>query len=142
MINWLKGGYGGFRERDTRGPIADLPIDDILAWVADDPENRAGLIAHAAPKTLDDKNGGGLTRELIIRYPNVKGVKSGISASFHSGGWTGPTSEYLKRKRDRFRGWLSADFHFEVIQWIASEIEYLDKEIELEEIQEERSRFE
>jgi hypothetical protein len=139
----LKGSLGGLAGQEVvTSVMADLPLNDILTWVEEDPENRAGLIAHAAPKTLDDENGGRLTRELITRYPNVESVKRGISASFHSGGLTGLTSEYLKQKRDRFRGWLSADFHFEVTQWIESEIEYLDERIEHEEIQEERSRFE
>ena len=34
-----------------------------------------------------------------------------------------------------------ADFHFEVMQWIELEIEYLDKQIDYEEMSEERSRF-
>lgn len=66
---------------------------------------------------------------------------SGISANFHSGGWTGPTNAHLKRKREKFRQWLAAGFDSEVTQWIESEIEYLDRNIEREEINEERSRF-
>ena len=141
LLNWLKGGLGSFDEFGTRGPIADLPLQGILEWIEVDPESRAGLIAHATPRTLDDINGGMLTRELIRRYGQVKGVKSGISANFHSGGWTGSTSTYLKGKRERFRRWLSAGFDFEIAQWIESEIESLDKNIEREEIDEERTRF-
>lgn len=141
LQHWLKGGIGGFDEGEARGPIADLPLDDILAWVAKDPEQRAALIAHAAPGTLDDERGGRLTRELLARYPTIDGVKNGIWATFHSGGWTGPESEHLKRRRDKFRRWLSADFHYEVIQWIELELEYLDKRIERAEIEEERERF-
>ena len=52
-----------------------------------------------------------------------------------------PTSPYLKRKRDKLRQWLAACFEVEITQWIESEIEYLDRRIEQEEIDEERSRF-
>ena len=132
---------GGFDEDDHTGPITELPLTEILLWVEQDPANRASLIAHAAPRTLDDDKGGGLTRELLTRYPTIEGVGSGISAIFHSGGHTGPTSAYLKRRRDKFRSWLASGFSPEVIQWIERELDYLDKEIERANIEEERDRF-
>lgn len=141
LLHWLKGGVGGFEEDEKRGAIADLPIQEILEWVEKNPEQRAGLIAHAAPSTLDDIDGGKVTRELLYKYGQIDGVKSGISSNFSSGGWVGPASAYLKRKREKFRRWLSAGFEFEVSQWIESEIECLDRCIEREEINEERSRF-
>jgi len=141
LFQWLKGGLSGFDEEDPRGAIADLPVPEILEWIEEDPEHRAGLMAHAAPRTLDDEYGGRLTRELLYRYGQFDGVRSGISATFHSGGGTGPTSAYLKRKREKFRRWLAAGFEFEITQWIEAEIESLDRNIEREEIDEERSRF-
>lgn len=141
LLNWLKGGHGGFDEEKSRGPIAYLPLKEILDWVECDPESRAGLIARAAPRTIDDVDGGELTRELLKKYGQISSVQSGISANFHSGGWTGPTSTHLKHKREKFRRWLAAGFDFEVTQWIESEIEYLDQNIEREEINEERTRF-
>ena len=98
-------------------------------------------MAHAAPRALTDEKGGQLTRELLTRYPAIDGVKGGISATFHSGGWTGPTSVYLKKKRESFRTWLGAGYSFEVMQWIEEEVVYLDKRIEEAEIEEERDRF-
>lgn len=141
LLHWLKGGIDGFEEKEPRGPISDLPLQEILDWVKDDPESRAGLIAHASPRTLDDINGGKLTRELLLKYRQYNGVQSGISANFHSGGWCGSTVVYLKNKREKFRRWLAAGFGFEITLWIESEIEYLDRYIEQEEINEERSRF-
>lgn len=82
-----------------------------------------------------------ISRVEILGYGQFDGVRSGISATFHSGGWTGPTSAYLKRKREKFRRWLAAGFEIEMSQWIEAEIEYLDRNIEREEIDEERSRF-
>jgi hypothetical protein len=141
LFHWLKGGLGTFDEADPRGAIVDLPALEILDWIQEDPDQRAALIAHAAPGSLDDEKGGRLTRELLRRYGQLDGVKSGISATFHSGGWSGPTSAYLKRKRERFRRWLAMGFEIEITQWVEAEIEYLDRRIEREEIDEERSRF-
>lgn len=141
ILSWLKGGLHTFHENNPRGAIADLPMSEILEWIEQDPEPRAVLMAHAALRTLDDEPGGQLTRELLYRFGQFEGVRNGISATFHSGGWSGPTSAYLKRKRDRFRQWLAAGFEVEITQWIDSEIEYLDQRIVQEEIDEERSRF-
>lgn len=141
LFSWLKGGLGGFSDTQPRGAIVDLPVAEIFQWIEEDPSSRAALIAHAAPATLDDEGGGQLTRGLLSRYGHLDGVQNGIGATFHSGGWTGPTSAYLRRKREKMREWLAAGFEFEVVQWIESEIEYLDRSIEREEIDEERSRF-
>lgn len=140
LLCWLKGDTT-FDEKDSDGAITHLPVQEILEWIEIDPDPRAALMAHAVPGTLDDEQGGRLARELLNRYGQVDGVRSGISATFHSGGWTGPTSVYLKRKREKFRRWLAAGFESEVTRWIETEIEYLDRNIESEEINEERSRF-
>jgi len=141
LFGWLKGGLSGFDEEDTRGAIVDLPIPEILKWVEEDPASKAALMAHAAPGILDEDRGGLLTRALLYRYGEFDGVQSGISATFHSGGWTGPRSAHLKRKRDKLRRWLAAGFEIEVTQWLETEIEDLDRDIERAEISEERSRF-
>lgn len=142
VYDWLKGGIRSFGERVQRGPIADLPESSILGWIESDPDGRAALIAHAALPTLDDEGGGRLTRQLLTRYGHIDGVRSGISASFHSGSWVGPMSQHLKHQRDILRRWLAAGFDFQVAQWIETEIERLDRGIQREEINEERDRFE
>jgi hypothetical protein len=76
-----------------------------------------------------------------LRYSSVDGVGNGISAIFHSGGFTGPRSQHLKRRRDKFRTWLSAGFQYEVTRWIEDELDDLDQSIEAAEINEERDRF-
>ncbi|MFZ6648468.1 hypothetical protein ACO0LO_22280 [Undibacterium sp. TJN25] len=141
LFNWLKGGLSTFEGREQRGAIADLPVSEILKWIEVDPGPRSVLMAHAAPRSLDDETGGQLTRELLNRYSGFDGVRSGISATFGSGGWTGRTSDYQKRKRDKFRRWLAAGFEADVTQWIEAEIESLDLKIQREEINEERSRY-
>jgi hypothetical protein len=141
VCEWLKGGIRPLGRGVPRGPIADFSESSILGWIESDPDGRAALIAHAALPTLDDEGGGTLTRQLLTRYGHIDGVRSGISASFHSGPWVGPPSQHLKHKRDILRRWLAAGFDFQVVQWIETEIERLDREIQREEINEERDRF-
>lgn len=141
ILSWLKGGLDTFDEGALRGAIADLPLTEVLAWIEQDPEPRAALMAQAALRTLDGESGGQLTRQLLYKYGQFKGVQDGISNTFQLVGWSGPRSEFLKRERNKFRQWLAAGFEVEVTQWIENEIEYLDRSIEKEEIDDERSRF-
>ncbi len=141
LINWLKGGIGGFGEKNLVPPIAEFPLQTVLDWIAQNPEGRAAMIAHCAPNSLNDEFGGALTRALLVSYQDVDGVPSGISTNFGSGGWRGPRSQHLRTKRDRFRGWLSKGFDRNVVTWIESEITYLDQDIEAAEISEERESW-
>ena len=141
LLGWLKGGLASFHEKADNAPINLLPVGSIISWIDIDPVGRAGLIGHCVPGTLDLEAGGQLTIALLAKYPAIDGVKNGISATFNSGGWTGPTSLHLKKKREKLRDWLTRGSGFAVTQWIESELENIDKNIEREEIAEERTRF-
>ncbi|MBR7800879.1 hypothetical protein [Undibacterium fentianense] len=141
ILHWLKNGNNAFDQEATAGAIKYLPIEEIFNWISIDPKERSALIANAAPNSLDDENGGQLTRRLITQYGHLDGVKNGISATMHSGGWVGLESMYFKQKREKFRHWLAAGFEQEVIQWIEDEIEYLNRQITRSEIEEERSQY-
>lgn len=108
----------------------------------EDAEHRAALIAGAAPATLDRELGGDLTRLLLHRYSRFDGVKEHIQSTFNSGAWSGPTSLHLRKQRDQLRKWLGSGFEMEVTHWIESQIEFLDRQIEHEEITEERTFYE
>lgn len=142
LCNWLRNNFGTFDEREPNGPIAYLPIPNIIQWIEEDPEHRAILIANATLGSFDEEHGGSLTRNLLHKYGKYKGVQSAIHSSFNSGGWSGPASDHYKRIREKFRRWLAMEFEMEVVQFIEDEIAYLDRIIEEEEIREEREVFE
>lgn len=77
ILNWLKGVLGDIDADDPRGAIADLPIADIVDWIEQDSEARSALIARAAPKTLDDADGGQFTRILLHKYGHFEDVRRG-----------------------------------------------------------------
>ena len=141
LLNWLKGGIGGFGEKNSVPPIAEFPLQVVLDWIAQDKEARAAMVAHCAPNSLDDEFGGALTRALLTNFRNLDGVENGISCNFHSGAWSGPRSQYLRARRDKFRAWLSKDFDENVMSWLENEIVQLDHEIEAAEISEERESW-
>lgn len=141
LLSWLKGGFGGFDEKNLVPPIAEFPLQLVLDWIAQDSEGRASMIAHCAPRSLDDEFGGALTRALLTKYRNLDGIINSISCNFHSGGWTGPRSKHLRARRDRLRAWLSKNFDVNVMSWLEEEIVQLDREIETAEISEERESW-
>ena len=141
LLNWLKGGIGGFGENNSTPPIAEFPAQLVMDWIAQDVDARASMIAHCAPSSLDDRLGGELTRALLTLYRMIDGVETGISCNFGSGGWVGPMSKHLRGRRDRFRAWLSQGFDVNVMSWIEDEIVQLDREIEAAEIAEERESW-
>lgn len=141
ILNWLKGGFGSFNEKDIVPPIAEFPLQLILNWIVQDPEERASMIAHCASSSLDDEFGGALTRALLASYQNLDGVVSGIRCNFHSGCWRGPRSQHLRAMRDQFRNWLGKDFDVNVMSWIEDEIVGMDREIETADIAEERESW-
>jgi len=141
LLNWLKGGMGGFGEENCAPPIAEFPVQMVLDWIAQDVDARASMIAHCAPDSLDDRLGGELTRALLTLYRMIDGVETGISCNFGSGGWVGPRSKHLRGRRDRFRAWLSQGFDVNVMSWLEDEIVQMDREIEAAEITEERESW-
>lgn len=68
ILQWLKGGLSGFNDEKPNGAVSVIPIPVIISWIEIDIEHRASLIARAAPRTLDDEGGGGLTRMLLQKY--------------------------------------------------------------------------
>lgn len=141
VLEWLKGGLGFFGEKETQAPLVAFPAEEIFKWIAENPETRASMMAHAVPGSLEDEKGGAVTRHLLDKYSDIDGVLSGISATFHSGGWTGPMSQYLRKKRTLLRNWLSKGYGSKVVGWIEHEIGIADKEIDREEISEERENW-
>ncbi|NTV12483.1 MAG: hypothetical protein HGA96_00890 [Desulfobulbaceae bacterium] len=141
IMNWLKGGFGGFGGKEPLAPLAAFPAGMICSWIAEDPENRASMMAHCVPATLDEETGGAVTRHLLSHYLNRDGVISGISATFHSGSWMGPRSRHLRKKRSQLRDWLSRGFESRVVDWIEREITYADQDIDAAEISEERESW-
>lgn len=141
IMHWMKGGLGFFGEKETLSPLVALPAEKIFSWIAEDPENRASMMAHCVPGNLEDERGGAVTRHLLAHYANLDGVVSGISATFHTGGWTGPRSNHMRSKRTLLRDWLSRGFEPGVVSWIENEITGADQDIDAAEISEERESW-
>ena len=137
LIFWLRD-RGGFDDQTIHGAINRMPAQDIINWIKEDVENRLWLIREVLPKTLNEDEGGTLTRLFIEEFCDDESIANGVCVHFHMGGWSGPESIYLSQKRDAARPWLS-EIHSPKIQvWLGKYIDYLNNRIEQCQIREER----
>lgn len=136
ILSWL-GDEMAFDERPGRGAVRYIDPDEIMHWIKERPDERARPFCEALPKTLD-ANDGTLTREYIEAFASNERIAGLLMAHFWTGGWSGPESEYLSRKRDKARQWLSQTTTPNVQDWLSRYIQDLSGRIESARISEER----
>lgn len=136
LINWLD--ESGFEDSKNASAVQYFPPEHVMAWVEQDRENRMRLVREVLPKSLDPQNGGTLTKLFIEEFCEDEHIARSLFVHFHVGGWSGPESEYLARKRDAARKWLSETTSAKVQTWLGKYMDYLNHRIENCQIQEER----
>lgn len=137
LTHWL--GELGFEDTGKGGAIRYFPPEQVLAWVGADKENRMWLIGEVLPKTLESDEGGALTVRFIEMFCDDDQVAGSLITHFHMGGWSGPESQYLAKKRDAARKWLSEATSAKLQSWLGRYIDYLSNRIESCQIEEERT---
>jgi len=137
VLSWLSDEMG-FEEDAKGNAIRYFDPTVVMAWIAEKPEMRVLLIGHCLPKTLDIDDGGTLTRLFIDAYGDDEEIRRYLISHFWGGGWTGPESAYLMRKRDKARKWVSEIRSDKIQAWLSMYIEALTKDIIRAEINEER----
>jgi hypothetical protein len=118
-----------------------IPPEVIWAWVDQDVEKHARYVANFAPKALPNKEGGALTRELLIRYGSRSDVRSGLIANHQSGHWWGSSVAHFRQKKESVVQLKSTEDNENVRQWLDDYIDDLDHQIEYFKIAEERDDF-
>jgi hypothetical protein len=137
IVSWL--GEMGFEDSPKAGALRLLDPQDVIDWTGDAPDKRVALMYHALPKSLDQDDGGTVTRLFIEAFSDLDKVGPALISHFmYGGGWSGPKSEYLARKRDKARKWLSETTSAKIQTWLMQYIEALSADIESAQIGEER----
>ncbi len=133
---WLRG-EGLFIEEE--GQLNSFSTDMVLKWVDEDIDKRAWYLATFVPKTLFRQKGKICwARELLIRYGTRKDVKNNLAANFSTEGWSGPESLHYQQKKDKLLSFRKEERNENVIRWVNSYVDDLDKRIEQAIIEEER----
>ncbi len=128
----------GFEDMSKQSSVKYLPAEEVVRWIKEDPEKRQRVIQGILPKTLEQETGGRLTRLFIEEFCDDEHVADSVRAHFFTGGWNGPESDYLSRKRDAARQWLAEIPSPKVQLWLGKYIDHLNDLIENAKIREER----
>jgi hypothetical protein len=137
---WLEMWLGeelSFDDDKIIGPITVLNPQSIMAWVEENQTKRAPKIRRCLPKTLDEAQGGKLSQLFIEAFGEGDSGNS-IMSHFWIGGWSGPESAHLARKRDAAREWVSNIKSGRILAWLYRYIEVLNELIAQAEMREER----
>jgi hypothetical protein len=134
---WL-GDEFSFEDDEHTGLIASFDAESIIQWVKEDAVERVWQICKCLPKTLDEAKGGKLTKLFIEEFGDSEEIANSLLSHFWTGGWSGPESKYLSRKRDRARQWISEIKSGKVLAWLYRYIEILNRRISHAEMEEER----
>ena len=135
MVRWLADAGG---DLPKKGPVNYLPAEEVLNWIKEDPEQRQWWILEILPQTLDQAIGGWLTRLFIEEFCDDDRMANSLFVHFYMGVWTGPESDYLSRKRDDARRWLTEISSVKIQLWLGKYIDYLNDQIKNAQIREER----
>jgi hypothetical protein len=103
-----------------------------------DPKTRAFRLIRCLPKTLDENEGGLLTKLFLEEFGDDDKFANSLISHFWGGGWTGPESLYASRQRDKAREWISTTKSGKILSWLHRYIQILNKRIERAELEEER----
>ncbi len=74
------------------GLLDRMPTEDVCAWVEENPEERASVVARLVNKSL--MNDQTLTARILGRFGDDDVIAKEFFAAYVSGSWTGPTSKH------------------------------------------------
>lgn len=134
---WL-GDRFEFDENPPKGAIMYFDPGLVMEWASLNPKRNARMLLRCLPKTLDDNAGGKLTVQFLEAYSDDEELSSALMSHFWTGGWTGPESAHLAKKRDRARAWISQLKSGKIRSWLYRYIDFQNKRIIDAEIREER----
>ncbi|MEW6327063.1 MAG: hypothetical protein AB1487_05645 [Thermodesulfobacteriota bacterium] len=137
LTSWL-GNELGFEEHSQPGAISFFDPQIVMNWALQDSKKRAWRLIRCLPKTLNEAEGGKLTKLFLEAFGDDEELSDSLIGHFWTGGWTGPESAYLSRKRDKARQWLSETKSGKVLSWLYRYIENLSERIKGAELDEER----
>jgi hypothetical protein len=109
-----------------------------MGWVLQNPSTRARKLRYCLPKTLDEPDGGQLTRRFLEAFGDDEKVSDALIDSFLTGSWMGHESAHCAAQRAKARQWISENRSGNILSWLYRYIAVLNHEIEAAELREER----
>ncbi len=142
ITHWLLGESEILGGEDKPSPLNIFPLDVIWKWVDEDVNQRAWYLATFVTKALHHETEKICwARELLVKYGQLDGVKRNLIANFSSGSWSGSASQYFSKKLEKALDFRKTETNKQVVEWLNSYIEQLERDIQREKIDEERDEY-
>jgi hypothetical protein len=78
-----------------RGVIELIPQKQVLAWIAEQPDERAAIVAKLAEKDLTDDNN--ISSKILGAYGDRAEIASAFYSEYVTGSWSGPSSVHWEK---------------------------------------------
>ncbi len=98
MLPWLSSRSKAYRFSIgfPRGVVDQAPMETVLEWVSDNPEERAPMLADLANK--DYSRDETLASQVLGAYGDIDSVSRAFNLAYVSGSWAGPASAHWEQK--------------------------------------------
>ena len=121
------------------GALAFFSPEKVWEWVEADIKKRPWYVAYFVPKILFKVEGKFCwAREVLAKYGDRNDVRKEMGANFYTEGWSGPASLHYQQRKNQLIDFKKSEDNENVKRWLDEMIDSLNKQIEHEEIQEER----
>ena len=130
ILNWLRS--------DPTSMECFFDIVDherIFKWVDQDPKTRSRLLSRYVKPKLQKNNC--LAREMLMKYGNYNGVYEALYSNFSTVSVEGNLSAYYFKMRSLLLTYKNTERNSNVVDWIERYVKILDKDIEINKIEEE-----
>ncbi len=105
------------------GVLERMPPNEVGAWIAEMPEERAALIARLVDKDMSSDET--LTARLLGEYGDNDRVASAFFSAFISGSWWGPASSHWSTLAEALDGIAERTSSAKLRRWAADHARYL-----------------
>jgi len=134
---WLRGSEHS--SAGVSGALAFFSPEKVWEWVEADIKKRPWYVAYFVPKILFKVEGKFCwAREVLAKYGDRNDVRKEMGANFYTEGWSGPASLHYQQRKNQLIDFKKSEDNENVKRWLDEMIDSLNKQIEHEEIQEER----
>lgn len=107
--------------------------DDIIKWIDEDSDLNLEIVAPWAPDHFlpdPDDVECGFYRELLIKYPNSKRLRTLLSCQSSTGSWIGKRSTLLEQKIEKTNNLIAKEKEAAVLAWLKNELSYAKTDLQ------------
>ena len=124
LLEWIR--YGGMSKTVGIESLAGALAPEIVAWVGEDPDSRAGRMSRHLPRVFS------AIREFVVRFGDREDVRIGLASSLMTGIYRGSSVAYYADKKKWAQKMAESESDPNVLSFLHHYAEVLEMRIERE----------